>query len=277
VRLARTHTRKSSPSTQAAARAIAPGVLAVFTGDDLKGRTASTGWPCGWGIKGQRTGNRLKEPPHPAHGRRKKVRYVGDCRRPSLVAEKRAPGRAKRSRGGVAVDYHVAAGRSIGPHGMRSSRKPRLYTMMCPQQSVLRLGTSATRPPTRRRLQKAAAHIRPAHQARKTTAWWAIRMEPRAADCRISSRKTGPLHAVVPTSQFPARGAAAHGPVRAQYPAAEAAGDSTRRRRRLRREAVSITPRRPVVTWGLAGRFRQADQVGVRAAAKDLSRTPHGP
>src|SRR5207245_5604685 len=51
----------------------APGVVAVFTGDDLAG---VNGLPCGWLITGT-DGQPMKEPPHPvlAQG---KVRYVGD-------------------------------------------------------------------------------------------------------------------------------------------------------------------------------------------------------
>src|SRR6516162_9850593 len=46
-----------------AARAM-PGVLAIFTGADLKADGVN-GLPCGWGIKGK-DGQPMKEPPHPA-------------------------------------------------------------------------------------------------------------------------------------------------------------------------------------------------------------------
>jgi carbon-monoxide dehydrogenase large subunit len=53
----------------------APGVLAVYTGEDL-GAAKVGGLPCGWLITGT-DGQPMKEPPHPplAQG---KVRYVGD-------------------------------------------------------------------------------------------------------------------------------------------------------------------------------------------------------
>src|SRR6266704_4263910 len=53
----------------------APGVIAVFTGDDLAGAKVN-GLPCGWLITGV-NGQPMKEPPHPclAQG---KARYVGD-------------------------------------------------------------------------------------------------------------------------------------------------------------------------------------------------------
>jgi carbon-monoxide dehydrogenase large subunit len=55
--------------------AAAPGVLAVFTGDDLA-QAKVNGLPCGWLITDV-NGQPMKEPPHPvlAQG---KVRYVGD-------------------------------------------------------------------------------------------------------------------------------------------------------------------------------------------------------
>ncbi len=54
----------------------APGVVAVYTGEDLKKDNVG-GLPVGWGISGK-DGNPMKEPPHPpiAVG---KVRYVGDA------------------------------------------------------------------------------------------------------------------------------------------------------------------------------------------------------
>src|SRR3954464_9957980 len=53
----------------------APGVIAVYTGQDLAAAKVG-GVPCAWGIVG-RDGKPMKEPPHPplALG---KVRYVGD-------------------------------------------------------------------------------------------------------------------------------------------------------------------------------------------------------
>ena len=53
----------------------APGVVAIFTGEDLAGAKVG-GLPCGWLITDV-NGQPMKEPPHPclAQG---KVRYVGD-------------------------------------------------------------------------------------------------------------------------------------------------------------------------------------------------------
>ena len=53
-----------------------PGVVAVYTGADMKADNVG-GLPVGWGISGK-DGNPMKEPPHPpiAHD---KVRYVGDA------------------------------------------------------------------------------------------------------------------------------------------------------------------------------------------------------
>src|SRR5581483_5634392 len=71
-----------SPHAHAKIRSIkkdkalkAPGVIAVFTGDDL-GAAKVGGLPCGWLITDV-NGQPMKEPPHPclAQG---KVRYVGD-------------------------------------------------------------------------------------------------------------------------------------------------------------------------------------------------------
>jgi aerobic carbon-monoxide dehydrogenase large subunit len=74
-----------------AARAM-PGVLAVFTGADLKADGVN-GLPCGWGIKGK-DGQPMKEPPHPAMAQNK-VRYVGDAVA-CVVAENVSPCRVLR-------------------------------------------------------------------------------------------------------------------------------------------------------------------------------------
>src|SRR6266403_4834920 len=83
-----------------AARAM-PGVLAVFTGADLKADGVN-GLPCGWGIKGK-DGQPMKEPPHPAMAQ-DKVRYVGDAVA-FVVAEN--VHQARNAAEAVAVDYHV--------------------------------------------------------------------------------------------------------------------------------------------------------------------------
>lgn len=67
------HARIERIDTEAAA--ASPGVLAVFTGDDIAAAKVG-GLPCGWLITDV-SGQPMKEPPHPvlAQG---KVRYVGD-------------------------------------------------------------------------------------------------------------------------------------------------------------------------------------------------------
>jgi aerobic carbon-monoxide dehydrogenase large subunit len=77
----------------------APGVVAIFTGDDL---TGINGLPCGWLITGT-DGKPMNEPPHPvlAQG---KVRYVGDGVA-LIIAETLA--QAKDAAELIAVDYDV--------------------------------------------------------------------------------------------------------------------------------------------------------------------------
>ena len=77
----------------------APGVVAVYTGDDL---TGVNGLPCGWLITGT-DGKPMNEPPHPvlAQG---KVRYVGDLVA-LVVAE--SPNQAKDAAELIDVDYEV--------------------------------------------------------------------------------------------------------------------------------------------------------------------------
>jgi len=77
----------------------APGVVAVYTGDDL---TGVNGLPCGWLITGT-DGKPMNEPPHPvlAQG---KVRYVGD---PVALVIAETPNQAKDAAELVNVDYEV--------------------------------------------------------------------------------------------------------------------------------------------------------------------------
>jgi aerobic carbon-monoxide dehydrogenase large subunit len=77
----------------------APGVVAIFTGDDL---TGVNGLPCGWLITGT-DGKPMNEPPHPvlAQG---KVRYVGDGVA-LVIAETLA--QAKDAAELIAVDYEA--------------------------------------------------------------------------------------------------------------------------------------------------------------------------
>jgi carbon-monoxide dehydrogenase large subunit len=69
------HAHAAIKSIDASKAVAAPGVIAVFTGEDLA-RTKVGGLPCGWLIT-DINGQPMKEPPHPplAQG---KVRYVGD-------------------------------------------------------------------------------------------------------------------------------------------------------------------------------------------------------
>src|SRR5512139_2837906 len=57
----------------AAKAKAAPGVVAIYTGDDL---TGVNGLPCGWLITGT-DGKPMNEPPHPVLAKGK-VRHVGD-------------------------------------------------------------------------------------------------------------------------------------------------------------------------------------------------------
>src|SRR5450432_221885 len=77
----------------------APGLVAIFTGDDL---TGVNGLPCGWLITGT-DGKPMNEPPHPvlAQG---KVRYVGDG--VALVIAETLT-QAKDAAELIAVDYEV--------------------------------------------------------------------------------------------------------------------------------------------------------------------------
>jgi len=67
------HARIKSINLEAARKA--PGVVAIFTGQDLADAKVG-GLPCGWLIN-NKDGSPMKEPPHPALAQGK-VRYVGD-------------------------------------------------------------------------------------------------------------------------------------------------------------------------------------------------------
>jgi carbon-monoxide dehydrogenase large subunit len=94
-------------SINTAAAKAAPGVLGVFTGDDIAADGLG-GLPCGWLIK-SKDGSPMVEPPHPALAQGK-VRHVGD-QVAMVVATSKAAARA--AAGLVEVDYEVlpAAGR----------------------------------------------------------------------------------------------------------------------------------------------------------------------
>jgi aerobic carbon-monoxide dehydrogenase large subunit len=85
-----------------AARTL-PGVLAVFTGEDVKGDSVG-GIPCGWCVTGKR-GVPMKEPPHPALAQ-VKVRHVGDAVA-FVVAETLAD--ARHAAAALVVDYQMLA------------------------------------------------------------------------------------------------------------------------------------------------------------------------
>ncbi len=79
----------------------APGVVAVFTGNDLA-RAKVGGLPCGWLITDVK-GQPMKEPPHPPLAQ-EKVRYVGD---PVAVVIAETLNQAKDAAELVEVDYEV--------------------------------------------------------------------------------------------------------------------------------------------------------------------------
>jgi aerobic carbon-monoxide dehydrogenase large subunit len=93
------HAHAHIRSLDAAAARAAPGVLAVFTGEDLAG---IGGLPCGWLIKST-DGSPMKEPKHPvlAQG---KVRHAGE-QVALVVAESTA--QAKAAAALIEVDYEV--------------------------------------------------------------------------------------------------------------------------------------------------------------------------
>jgi carbon-monoxide dehydrogenase large subunit len=77
----------------------APGVIAVFTGDDLAG---VNGLPCGWLITGT-DGKPMAEPPHPVLAKGK-VRHVGD---PVALVIAETTNEAKDAAELIDVDYEV--------------------------------------------------------------------------------------------------------------------------------------------------------------------------
>jgi carbon-monoxide dehydrogenase large subunit len=97
-----------SPHAHAKIKAIrkdkamkAPGVVAIFTGDDVANAKVG-GLPCGWLITDV-NGQPMKEPPHPGRAQGK-VRYVGD-HVAIVIAESYA--QAKDAAERVEVDYEV--------------------------------------------------------------------------------------------------------------------------------------------------------------------------
>ena len=96
----------------------APGVVAVFTGDDT---SAVGGLPCGWLITGT-DGQPMKEPPHPVLARGK-VRYVGD-HVAIVIAESQA--KARDAAELVDVEYDVLPAVVNGPDALKAGA-PQLH------------------------------------------------------------------------------------------------------------------------------------------------------
>jgi carbon-monoxide dehydrogenase large subunit len=96
------HAHATIKSLSTAAAAAAPGVVAIYTGEQFK---AVGGLPCGWQINNHADGTPMKEPKHPvlADG---KVRYVGD--RVALVVAETLQ-QAKAAAALIEVDYEVHA------------------------------------------------------------------------------------------------------------------------------------------------------------------------
>jgi carbon-monoxide dehydrogenase large subunit len=95
------HAHAGIKSIDATTALAMPGVLGVFTGEDLKAAGLG-GLPCGWGITGK-DGLPMKEPPHPALAQGK-VRHVGDPVA-FVVAETRE--QAQSAADTLVVDYDV--------------------------------------------------------------------------------------------------------------------------------------------------------------------------
>src|SRR4051812_29636526 len=102
VRSMYAHARINKIDT-AAAKA-APGVVGVFTGDDIAADGLG-GLPCGWLVK-NKDGSNMVEPPHPAlaHG---KVRHVGD---PVVMVIATSKAAAHAAAGLVEINYDALPG-----------------------------------------------------------------------------------------------------------------------------------------------------------------------
>ncbi len=102
------HARIKGIDTKAAA--AAPGVVAVFTGQDMAADGIG-GLPCGWQIQ-NKDGSPMAEPPHPALAL-ERVRHVGD---PVAVVIAETKAEARDAAELIDVDYEVAArGRLAAP------------------------------------------------------------------------------------------------------------------------------------------------------------------
>ena len=96
------HAHANLSRIDTAAAAAAPGVVGVFTGEQMHTADAVIGVPCGWQVD-FKNGDTMKEPAHPvlAHG---KVRYAGDA---VAVVIAETAGQAQDASELVGVDYEV--------------------------------------------------------------------------------------------------------------------------------------------------------------------------
>ena len=154
----------------------APGVVAIFTGDDL---TGVNGLPCGWLITGT-DGKPMNEPPHPVLAKGK-VRHVGD---PVALVIAESRNQAKDAAELIDVDYEVlpAVVNCVDAQKSRGTAGPRRGA----GQPLLRRGRSATR----RRSTPHSPRPRTSRSSTwSTTGWWRMR----SSRALRSRRTTGPM------------------------------------------------------------------------------------
>ncbi len=121
----------------------APGVLAIYTGDDLVG---VNGLPCGWLITGT-DGKPMNEPPHPVLAKGK-VRHVGD---PVAMIVAESLHQAKDAAELIVVDYEILPAVVNGVDALKPGRSTtRLRaTAVTPGRSATRVRST---PPSPRRI-----------------------------------------------------------------------------------------------------------------------------
>ena len=212
-------------STSKKAR-TAPGVLAVYTGEDLAAAKVG-GLPCGWLITDV-NGQPMKEPPHPllAQG---KVRYVGE-HVAVVIAE--TLDQARDAAELVEVDYEVLPAVVNAPATRRAGRRS---ARRGAGQHLLRLG-DRRQGGGRRGASPRRAHVTKLEFINNRLIPNAI--EPRAAIGDLLARRRR-LHALRRQPE-PARRAAADDGVRAGPARAQGARDRARRRRRLRLQDLPV-------------------------------------
>ncbi|HEX5455605.1 MAG TPA: xanthine dehydrogenase family protein molybdopterin-binding subunit, partial [Stellaceae bacterium] len=93
------HANACIKSIDTSAAKSAPGVIAVFTGQDMAADNIG-GLPCGW-LVNSKDGSPMKEPPHPVLAL-DRVRHVGD---PVAVVIAESLGEARDAAEQIAVDY----------------------------------------------------------------------------------------------------------------------------------------------------------------------------